>query len=280
MEHTKKLALVDLHQHQQQQQQQQQQRQQQQQQKQHVEYKDLLKIPDVQVKSNLSLEMQRILDDPSIADDVKCKLYQRVLDRYLRVGDRIPEVERVDINTSQPPIKRRKVATKVSSAKKRKTVEQISPRKTRQRSTNIKKCGLPTRRQSTATMEATRDLDRIYGDARRPGSFSSPTNLMRHNSKVHRRRVERYLMEQNAYTMHRPVRRRFERRKTYAKCIDDLFQADICDMTNVSAFNDSYCYLLTCIDVFSKFAWVIPLRSKSGREVATAFENGVLTNRK
>jgi len=57
-------------------------------------------------------------------------------------------------------------------------------------------------------------------------------------------------------------------------------RADICDMTNVSAHNDSYRYLLCCIDVFSKFSWAIPLRTKSGREVSQAFESRILSTRK
>ena len=43
-------------------------------------------------------------------------------------------------------------------------------------------------------------------------------------------------------------------------------------MTNISRYNDSYRYLLTCIDVFSKKAWVVPLVSKSARHVTEAFE--------
>jgi len=32
------------------------------------------------------------------------------------------------------------------------------------------------------------------------------------------------------------------------------------------------CYLLTCIDVFSKRAWAIPIKTKTARSVADAFE--------
>ena len=43
-------------------------------------------------------------------------------------------------------------------------------------------------------------------------------------------------------------------------------------MSNLSSFNDGMRYLLTCIDVFSKHAWAVPIRTKSGRDVTEAFE--------
>ena len=54
--------------------------------------------------------------------------------------------------------------------------------------------------------------------------------------------------------------------------INDLFQADLIDMRKLASYNDGVKYLLTVIDVFSKFAYVIPLYSKSGSDVAAAFE--------
>jgi len=82
-----------------------------------------------------------------------------------------------------------------------------------------------------------------------------------------RREVQHYLRTQDAYTLHRQARRRFLRRKTHSKGIADLYQADLVDLSSLLNFNNSYRYLLTCIDVFTKRAWAIPLRRKSGREV-------------
>jgi len=77
-------------------------------------------------------------------------------------------------------------------------------------------------------------------------------------------------MSQDAYTLHKSVRRNFLRRK--AKVIDDLFQADLADIQNLSRFNDGYQFILTCVDVFSKHAFAIPLKDKRGPSVADAFE--------
>ena len=47
-------------------------------------------------------------------------------------------------------------------------------------------------------------------------------------------------------------------------------------MSNISSYNDGVRYLLTCIDVFSKKAWAVPVRTKSGREATNAFEKILL----
>ena len=86
------------------------------------------------------------------------------------------------------------------------------------------------------------------------------------------RETKKFLSGRDAYMLHKPRRIRFPRRKTYSKGIADLYQIDLADMSALSPFNDGMRYLLTCIDVFSKRAWVVPIRTKSGVDVAEAFE--------
>jgi transposase InsO family protein len=121
-------------------------------------------------------------------------------------------------------------------------------------------------------------LKKHYYDPRRPGSFTSVRNLKRY-SGLNKKKVLKFLRAQDAYTTHKPTRVRFPRRRTYAKGIDDLFQADLVDVGKISKYNDGYRYVLTCIDVFSKRAWGIALKTKSGSEVTLAFEK-ILTDRK
>ena len=121
-------------------------------------------------------------------------------------------------------------------------------------------------------------MESVYCDPRHPGSFTSVANLQRY-AGVDRSEAERFLSSRDAYTMHRPTRVRFPRRRTYAKGIDDLFQIDLIDLGSLSAYNSGYRYVLMCIDVFSKYAWGVPLKTKTGREVAAAFET-ILEERK
>ena len=55
--------------------------------------------------------------------------------------------------------------------------------------------------------------------------------------------------------------------------IDSQWQADLVDLQHLSRWNQGYKYLLTCIDVLSKYAWVVPLKSKTGASLVVAFES-------
>jgi len=54
--------------------------------------------------------------------------------------------------------------------------------------------------------------------------------------------------------------------------IDEQWVADLIEVINIAKSNRGYRYLLTVVDVFSKYAWVEPVKSKSGQDVTTAFE--------
>ncbi len=55
--------------------------------------------------------------------------------------------------------------------------------------------------------------------------------------------------------------------------IDDQWQADLVEMRKFSDSNEGNNYILCVIDCFSKFAWGVPLKTKTGVEVKAAFEN-------
>ena len=54
---------------------------------------------------------------------------------------------------------------------------------------------------------------------------------------------------------------------------DGQWQADLVDISSLARFNKGYKYLLTCIDVFSKFAWVVPLKNKTGESLVNGFQS-------
>ena len=55
--------------------------------------------------------------------------------------------------------------------------------------------------------------------------------------------------------------------------IDEIWAADLIDMQEFSYDNNGIKYLLTVIDIFSKFVWIVPLKGKTGQEVAIAFSS-------
>lgn len=71
--------------------------------------------------------------------------------------------------------------------------------------------------------------------------------------------------------LHSSARRSFPRRRVIVRGYDDLWQADVVEMRPYSRLNKGYHYILTVIDVLSKYAWAAPLKSKSGKDVADAF---------
>ena len=48
--------------------------------------------------------------------------------------------------------------------------------------------------------------------------------------------------------------------------------ADLADMHLISMFNKGFRFLLCVIDIFSKYAWVVPLKDKKGISIVNAFQ--------
>ena len=82
---------------------------------------------------------------------------------------------------------------------------------------------------------------------------------------------------QLANEIHKPVRRKFEKRrviitgKNSNSPVDNTWTADLVDMQPYSRWNRGYKYLLTVLDVFSKYAWVVPIKDKKGETITKAF---------
>ena len=122
-------------------------------------------------------------------------------------------------------------------------------------------------------------LRKVYYDAKVPGSFGGVAPLAR-ALKQKRDNVQEWLSFEDAYTLHKPVRRKFQRRRTIVGGIDHQWQADLIDVQKLKKNNGGNNYLLTCIDVFSKYAWVVPLKDKTGGTLVQAFQEIFASGRK
>ena len=114
-------------------------------------------------------------------------------------------------------------------------------------------------------------LEKLYYDLKKPSAYTGYKTL-KNISKKPKSEVKSWLHKQNTYTRHFPIKRKFARRPTYANDIDHIWQADLADMRQVSSFNNRTNYILTCIDIFSKYAWAIPLKNKTAQSIKIAFE--------
>ena len=87
-----------------------------------------------------------------------------------------------------------------------------------------------------------------------------------------KKEVREWLQSQNTYTLHKPTRQRFPRRQVVVYGIDHQWQADLVDLGKLASYNKRFKYLLTCIDVLSRYAWVVPLKDKTGKTLKEAFQ--------
>jgi hypothetical protein len=85
--------------------------------------------------------------------------------------------------------------------------------------------------------------------------------------------IKAWLLKQDAYTLHRGVRKRFPRNPYSVNNINDVWECDLIDVQGLSKNNDGVKYLLSVIDVFSKFLHIVPLKSKTGKDATLAFQS-------
>ena len=127
-------------------------------------------------------------------------------------------------------------------------------------------------------------LKRIYYSVDDPAGFASIAKLYRRAREeaptISNADVRQFLRAQPTYTLHRPYRKRFARNKTLAQDIDFQWQADLADLPDHAAANDDSRYILTIVDVFSRYAWAVPVAKKSGPRVRDAFAQVFASGRK
>ena len=79
------------------------------------------------------------------------------------------------------------------------------------------------------------------------------------------------MRKNSIYSLHKPVRVRYTRNPTVANSIDHQWAADLADIKNLSRYNKGVKYLLTVVDVLSKYAWVVPMKNKTEQRTKTHF---------
>ena len=84
-----------------------------------------------------------------------------------------------------------------------------------------------------------------------------------------------------ANELHKPIIRKFEKRKVRSPFIDNIWGADLAVMQLISKFNKGFAFLLCVVDIYSKYAWVVLLKEKQGITITNAFKRILVeSNRK
>ena len=130
--------------------------------------------------------------------------------------------------------------------------------KSKKKSKNLKKKRVIDSKQSM------RD---VYYDPTQVESFVGKSRL---HDRFPRKEVDAWVPTQLAYSLHKPIRKKFPTRAYRTAGLNDTWQMDMMEMIPYARINKGYKYILVCIDVFSRFVRAQPCKSKSGDEVAAA----------
>ena len=81
---------------------------------------------------------------------------------------------------------------------------------------------------------------------------------------------------QLANELHKQIIRKFKRQKVYSSFRQNIWGVDSGDMQSMSKYIRGIKYLLCAIDLFSRYAWVVPLKDKQGITIVNAFQKNNL----
>ena len=118
-------------------------------------------------------------------------------------------------------------------------------------------------------------LSNIYYNASKPAAYQGADKIRRTlkdegNNDIGIHKIRKWLQNQDDYSLQKPVRRRFKRAQVVVAGPDEQLDIDLMDMQSLAKDNDGVKFLLVAIDVFTRFAWVVPLKDKTGKNVEKA----------
>lgn len=138
-----------------------------------------------------------------------------------------------------------------------------------------------------ATLSADQEnyLRTIYFDPSHVVSYQSPYRLFKFVRQDGRYQIKfdlikKWLNNQASYSLNKNVMRTFHRGRVLVTGIDDQWDADLISLIPYGNYNDGHEYILCVIDIFSRYAWVIPMKTKTTKETCNSFKQIVQQGRK
>ena len=128
-------------------------------------------------------------------------------------------------------------------------------------------------------------LEKTYYDLSNSGAYVGPDKLDRvlkfkGIAHIGKNKVRKWLHNQDAHRLRRGLRHSFRKARVVVAGIDDQFDIDLADVSNISNENDSVRYFLFVIDIFSKYLWIEPLKNKTANDVVKALQTILSKDRK
>lgn len=123
--------------------------------------------------------------------------------------------------------------------------------------------------------KADNTLKDIFYNIKNPAVYGTSSKLkkqlhFRDKKNITNKKIKEWLLHQKVITLHKQPQNKFNRNHYTVFAIDQLWEVDLCDMSSFAKQNDGYKFILSVIDVFSKYGWMVPLKNKTGIEVTRA----------
>ena len=113
------------------------------------------------------------------------------------------------------------------------------------------------------------ELKRRYRDPEQPGNLEGVARFAKAQG-IKFERARSLLAHELGYTLHKPTRRHFPTLRVLVFGPDEQWAADLVEVQQLKRHNKGVNYLLTVVGRVSKYAWVVPLKQKTGLLVASA----------
>lgn len=125
----------------------------------------------------------------------------------------------------------------------------------------------PTNEQILDPEEALTDLEKNYDNVNHPVSFLSPQKIyIYYKKKLPMKTIKKITAKHEGYTLLRPEKKPKIHSPTLSFYVGDLIQADLFYVDRLADYNKGVKYILSCICVHSKFAYVETMITKSAQE--------------
>jgi hypothetical protein len=135
----------------------------------------------------------------------------------------------------------------------------------------------------TAKKDINEYLGSIYYDPLQPGSYSGIQKFWyviksKNDYNLTYKQVHTWLKKQESYVRHQPPPKLYPHQKILMSSMDEQWDADLLIMGQFARKNNGYKYLAVFIDIFSRYIWVEPMKTKTGGEMvqvlARVFKKG------
>lgn len=118
----------------------------------------------------------------------------------------------------------------------------------------------------------------IYFDSAHPAAYSGADKLYREMKKegkfnISRTKIKTWLQEQESFSVHKQARTKFQRRKVIATYKDYQWDGDTAILDSYKSANDCFTSFLLVIDIFSRYVWTVPLKTRKGLELTNALHS-------